>query len=147
MRHALYIEMEKAYDSVEFWQIEEALHHHGFPPRFVAIVMSNSASLLLPTSQTEFYPVTHGVRQGDPLSPYLFLLVLNPLLCHLDQTVRGYSLSNEPNAQAITYLAYADDLIFSSNSYAKMQSMVDLVEHFCTHNKFRIKASKSAYSE
>ena len=71
------IDLKKAYDSVEHWLIKQALEFYQVDKELIEAVMScyvgEKAFLKLPFGNTKLFDITRGVRQGDVLSPLLFL--------------------------------------------------------------------------
>ena len=57
---------------------------------------------------TGYFPVNRGVRQGDPLSPYLFILALEPLLITIRQSTEINGILVNGETQKIN--AFADDI-------------------------------------
>uniref|UniRef100_A0A2N9IZP5 C2H2-type domain-containing protein n=1 Tax=Fagus sylvatica TaxID=28930 RepID=A0A2N9IZP5_FAGSY len=79
----LKLDLEKAYDRLEWDFIREVLTFFKFPPPFVDLVLdcvsTSSFSILVNGGQLENFKPSRGIRQGDPLSPYLFILCLEYL--------------------------------------------------------------------
>uniref|UniRef100_A0A803P9C2 RNase H type-1 domain-containing protein n=1 Tax=Cannabis sativa TaxID=3483 RepID=A0A803P9C2_CANSA len=75
--------MEKAFDRVEWGFIQAILTHFGFPSSLVSLIIRclSSVTFKLSINNTILPPFTptRGIRQGDPLSHYLFLLVAEGL--------------------------------------------------------------------
>ena len=72
------IDLEKAYDRLEWSFVRIVLDHFGFPKNFSELILScistTSTSLLFNGSKLEAFTPSRGIRQGDPISPYFFLL-------------------------------------------------------------------------
>ena len=78
---------------------------------------------------TGYFDINRGVRQGDPLSPYLFFIVIE-ILAHAlrnDDAIKGINLGNFEVKQVL----YADDMTFlvkDMNSVKRLQETFDLFE-------------------
>jgi hypothetical protein len=72
------VDFEKAYDSVDWGYLDEVMKKMAFPVLWrkwiKECVSTATASVLVNGSPTEEFPMQRGLRQGDPLSPFLFLL-------------------------------------------------------------------------
>ena len=79
--------MMKAYDRVE-WEYLEAImlklgFHQSWVEKVMSMVRSVSFSVLLNGKELQTFKPSRGIKQGDPISPYLFLLVAEGLSCLL----------------------------------------------------------------
>ena len=132
---ALKLDMSKAYDRVEWGFLERAMLHLGFSGRFVATIMSCiksvSYSVLLNGVPGNVIKPSRGLRQGDPLSPYLFLVCAMGLqgLLHkaeADGSFRGVSICR--NGPRVSHLFFADDsVLFCRAKESECQVILDIL--------------------
>lgn len=104
---ALKINMSKAYDRMEWNLIRLALKLFGFSSHWIhACLSSVSYSILLNGYPYGFITPTRGMRQGDPLSPFLFAIGMKILSCLIDKAyslalIHGVRLSRDGCTQMI----------------------------------------------
>jgi hypothetical protein len=84
----LLLDFEKAYDRVSHSWLRHTLHASNFPCNLTKLILSIHTSsigqvIINNRLSTKFF-IQSGVRQGDPLAPFLFILSLEPLLLHLE---------------------------------------------------------------
>lgn len=124
--------MSKAYDKMEWNLILLALKHFGFSSRWTnwikECLSSVSYSVLLNGSPHGFIVPSRGLRQGDPLSPFLFVIGMEILSRLLDKAqslslVKGFCLSRA--GPPTTYLLYADDLLIFGEASIKEAKNID----------------------
>jgi hypothetical protein len=144
----------KAYDCVQAYTIKASLERFNLPDAFIRYVLSNleSATSCFKTfyGPTEEVPVESSVRQGDPLSPLIYICVTdglhegfscNPLFRGLKT---GYSFSNDPSL-VVSSTGYADDTIIYCESWKEVWYMHEWMRDFCHAHGFGINAKKSKY--
>lgn len=120
------MDLKKAYDCTEWTFIIRILKAWGFGDLFIQLIYSNlntlEISLLLNGNISERIKPGRGLRQGDPLSPTLFILgteVLSRLLLKEEEEGRLHGIKVDRNGPAISHLMYADDLLFMSRAGQK----------------------------
>ncbi|XP_021839984.1 uncharacterized protein [Spinacia oleracea] len=132
------LDMNKAYDRVRWDFLFQALHEFGFPPYWVNIirqcVTSVSYQVLVNGEPSRSFNPKCGLRQGNPLSPYLFVLcmeVLSALLRRAEQEhlIQGISVCR--GASSISHLFFADDsLLFFRVSPRECDQVISILEEF-----------------
>ncbi|KAL2237646.1 UNVERIFIED_CONTAM: hypothetical protein Sindi_0956300 [Sesamum indicum] len=122
-RCALKVDIRKAYDTVEWDFLLAVLQLFGFPPTFTRwieeCVTTTSFSIGLNGNPHGFFTGARGLRQGDPLSPYLFVLVMEVLHLGFLQLIEQdgqfkYHWKCEP--AKVFQLGFADDLLLFSRA-------------------------------
>ena len=79
------IDLEKAYDKLEWPFIKYTLQFYHFPAKIVDLIMACISSSTI----SILWNGKASIRQGNPLSPYVFILCLNQLSLTLDQTLHS----------------------------------------------------------
>ena len=113
---ALKLDMMKAYDRVEWDYLRAIMLKLGFTQNWVDIVMgmvsSVSFSVMFNGEKLEEFNPMRDIRQGDPISPYLFLLAAEGLSCLLKSSSQSSVLGGvkvAPTAPVVNHLLFADD--------------------------------------
>jgi hypothetical protein len=136
---ALKLDMMKAYDRVEWGYLEAMMMKLGFAPQWISVIMgmvsSVSFSVLFNGNKLEGFKPTRGIRQGDPISPYLFLLAAEGLSCLLKSNVQSSHLEGikvAPLAPPVIHLLFADDImLFFKGSREGAEALSSLLEVYC----------------
>ena len=118
----LFIDFEKAFDSIEWNFIKGSLELFNLGPfltRWFSILYNNSEAAVMNAGyMTDYFTVSRGVRQGCPLSPFLFTLSVELLALKIRQepNCKGISL---PNLQEAKISQFADDTTLTSTLISK----------------------------
>ena len=132
---ALKLDMSKAYNWVEWLFLEKIMRHLGLGERMVSLIMSclNSVSyfVLLNGQPIGNIKPSRGLRQGDPLSPYLFLMCAMGLqsLIHkvkVEGLIQGVSICR--NGPRVSHLFFVDDsVLFCRAKEEEYQKILDIL--------------------
>ena len=79
--------------------------------------------------QTQKIPIQRGTNQGDTLSPYLFIIFLEPLLQWLQNGKHGYTLGT--SKVTINSTAYVDDLAIITKKLISLQNQLNKLDKYC----------------
>jgi hypothetical protein len=134
----LKMDMEKAFDRMECNFLLSIMEKLGFSPTWLAwirICISSSFSILLNGNPFGLFSPKRGLRQGDPLSPFLFILgaeVFSRLMFkeERDGSIKGLRIAR--NYSAIHHLLFANDLlIFGKVTVSETSSIKSCLDKYC----------------
>ncbi|GJV37309.1 RNA-directed DNA polymerase, eukaryota, reverse transcriptase zinc-binding domain protein [Tanacetum coccineum] len=144
------VDFEKAYDSVRWDYLDDVLKKFGFRERWCGWIQgclrSSRGSVIVNGSPTEEFQFHKGLKQGDPLSPFLFILIMESLHVSFQRVVdagmfNGIALG--PSMQ-VSHMFYADDAVFVGQwSDSNIDTIVKVLECFYRASGLRINMSKS----
>lgn len=106
-----------------------------------------STSILLNGSPGEVFKPQRGLRQGDPLSPYLFILCMDSFsraLLHAEQngSINGMKVTN--SSPSVSHLFFADDcLIFSKANASEARILAKIIDQFSLFSGQSVNFDKS----
>ena len=146
----LKIDLEKYFDQVSWLYIHMLLTHLGFPLQTINWIMwcitSISFSILINGAATNFFHVERGLHQGCPLSPLLFLLLMEGLSRWIIEEIsRGRLKAIKLLASCVlTHLLFVDDIILFLNGTLSDTSVIRAILHlFCTNIGMHCNNNKS----
>ena len=148
---ALKIDLEKAYDKLEWSFIQDMLIRVNMPTDLIDTIMSCvttvSTSIVFNGEALDpIYP-SRGLRQGDPLSPYLFILCMD----FLKQLIQELCSSNlwkpikvSQRGPSVSHLMFADDLVlFAKADNINCCAIRDVLDEFCKMSGQTVSEAKS----
>ncbi|KAG7547813.1 Ribonuclease H domain [Arabidopsis suecica] len=149
---ALKLDIAKAFDKVEWGYIEAILKRFGFAEQWCQWVMrcvtSVSYSVLINGSPSQKIYPCRGLRQGDPLSPYLYLLCtegLSSLLSHAMHTNDIHGFKASCNGPPISHMLFADDsLLFCKATEEECQHILHILQIYAAASGQHVNFQKSA---
>ncbi|GKA14232.1 RNA-directed DNA polymerase, eukaryota, partial [Tanacetum coccineum] len=144
------VDFEKAYDSVRWDFLDDVLKKFGFGNKWrdwiQKCLRSSRGSIIINGSPTEEFQFFKGLKQGDPLSPFLFILIMESLHLSFQSVVdvglfKGIHLSPLVN---LSHMFYADDAVFVGQwCDDNINTLVHVLECFFRASGLRINMSKS----
>ena len=147
---ALQIDLNKAYDRVSWGFLKLILIQVGIPFRMMKWIMSCVSSVsyavLINGKPTEFFKADQGLRQGRPLSPLIFLLVIKGLSRMINKSnssgeIKGIKISSN---LSITHLMFLDDImIVGSGSLAEWRIHANSTKSFSHASGLSVNYNKS----
>ncbi|KAM6558351.1 hypothetical protein CsatA_027590 [Cannabis sativa] len=159
---ALKLDMHKAYDKMEWSFLDKVLCANGFNDRcrklLMACVTSVSYSVLLNGSPLKKISPQRGLRQGDPISPFLFLLcqeVLSKIICKAEERGAIHGIKIAHSAPPVSHLMFADDTILfaraNEKEAKKLMECISLYENWsgqsCSKPKSSVLFSRNLSSQ
>ncbi|WZZ75949.1 hypothetical protein YC2023_087319 [Brassica napus] len=135
---AVKTDMSKAYDRIEWNFLKAVLVRMGFDNRWIAWVMgcveSVSYSFLVNGSPMGSVIPSRRIRQGDPLSPYLFILCTEVLSSMCDKAMQDGSLTGVRVARGsptVNHLVFADEtMFFCKSNTTSVSAFLDIMKTY-----------------
>ncbi|XP_072058188.1 uncharacterized protein [Arachis hypogaea] len=151
---AIKLDMNKAYDRLEWDFLEMVLRKFGFAEKWIDLVMKcvRSASYRIKVNGelSKKIKPQRGLRQGDPLSPYLFILaaeVFTTLMQEARTKGKITGLKIAPTAPTLTHLLFADDcIIFAKAKEEEIFQIITVLNEYTEASGQRINMNKSGIS-
>jgi ribonuclease HI len=139
------IDLQKAYDTIEFWALRAAMLRIGLPAPFIELVMNMHSGFMVQVRTayglTGAFEQRRGVLQGDPLACLLFLIYMDPLICAIHRVPQSAYVLRDAAPQPFVHttrilpaslrcLFFADDGTLISDSFDGLQRLVHEVHRF-----------------
>jgi hypothetical protein len=148
----LKIDMSKAYDRVEWEFLEASMLRMGFDDRWVHLIMTcvRSVSYLVVVNGNPVGPFSpsRGIKHGDPISPYLFLLcaeVLSSLLLKAEKREVNTGVPTSPKGPRLNHLFFADDsLLFCKANSVEWRGLLKILGVYEAGSGQKLNLSKTS---
>ena len=145
------IDFEKAYDRLKWDFIRDTLVEMNIPLRLLEIIMecvsTVSFQVLWNGEKTEPFKPSRGIRQGDPLSPYLFVLCMERLNQVIEEAVisgRWKPVHASRGGPLLSNLFFADDIILFAEASCEQAAVIkDCLDRFCAASGQKVSLAKS----
>ena len=136
---AVKMDLEKAYDKLEWSFIHKVLQAFHFPSSIIKVIMScvssSTISVLVNGNALEAFSPSKGIRQGDPLSSSLFILCMEYLGSRIEEKCsKGAWIPLKASREnlKISRLFFADDLIlFAKVNKEICETIPNVLRTFC----------------
>ena len=149
----LKLDFQRAYDSVNWSFLRMVMMKLGFGRKWIGWIMNcvttASMSVILNGTPLEPFRMEKGLRQGDPLSPYLFILVTEMLAFFLKKANDLHLIVDEPIGKdrvSLQQLQFADDtLIFAPKDPVCITNYFRILDVFAVMSGLQLNYSKSCF--
>ncbi|KAL9968770.1 hypothetical protein ACROYT_G020892 [Oculina patagonica] len=141
----IFIDFRKAFDTLEWNFLFKCLDAFNFGPEFkrwISTFYKNIQSCVINNGMSsEYFNLTRGVRQGDPLSPYLFLLAVESLAIAVreNEEIKGIAIER----QETKLLQYADDTTAVLSDIESAHKLFQLLDKFRKLSGLKVNSSKT----
>ena len=136
------IDFQKAFDSLEHSYLWEVMKSMNFGEGFIAMIKSlyyRAESTVMNGGVTVgYFPLQRAARQGDPISPTLFVLALEPLLSVLREQIKGIPT---PKGK-FKVSAYADDVTVGLGDLDEVEEVIKILTKFGKFSGLQINIEK-----
>jgi hypothetical protein len=150
-RCALKVDLKKAFDTVSLDFILAGLHAIGIPHTMIrwikTCITTVHYTININGEMHGFFQATRGIRQGDPLSPYLFVLAMEGLAGIINQSVQGSAFKYHWRCKPtkLTHICFADDLmLFCHADPDSIMVLKSSLDKFSTLSGLTINLAKSS---
>lgn len=145
------VDFEKAYDCINWNFLYSVMEQMGFGNKWIgwirACLSSATTSVLVNGSPTKEICLSRGIRQGDPLSPFLFLIVaegLNVVMKEVRESGSFKGVKLGDGSEMVSHLQFADDTIFFGEwSENNVVNLISLLKCFQLASGLKVNMRKS----
>ena len=107
------------------------------------MLSDSTARIIINDSMTDPFPIRRGVKQGDPISPLLFNIIIE-ILNKQSTKIKGFQIDEANN---LKILMFADDIVLFGDSHEELEEWLNILESFSKATGLTLNQSKSFYYE
>lgn len=145
------IDLEKVYDSLEWSFIKMVLEHFNFPSNIINLIMSymalTSTSILFNVGKLNPFQPSRGIRQSDPISPYLFLLCMEFLAAQITNMCEEKNwdkIKASRDGLSFSHVFFTGDLMLFAKANSKnCEAIIEVLDNFCNLTGPEVSLTKS----
>ena len=145
------IDLENAYDRLEWSFVRMVLKHFGFPANIINLIMScissTSTVVLFNGNKLDSFQPIRGIKQRDPISPYIFLLCIEFLGAQINsmcENKRWDTIKASKNGPSFSHVFFANDfMLFAKANTKNSEAIVEVLDNFCTLAGQKVNLAKS----
>lgn len=149
---AIKVDLPKAYDKLKWSFVSNILREVGLPLCMVKVIeqcmSSVQTNVLWNGVRTSFFSPQRGIRQGDPVSPYLFVLCIAKLSHFISQAVEegGWkALRAGRRGPLVSHLMFVDDLVLFGEAFERqMDCVLSILYKLCAISGQQVSAEKTS---
>ena len=146
--YCAFIDYEKAFDTVIHEALWLKLVENGISCKFTRILQSLYGKVLaavkIQSDVSSFFDIALGVKQGEPLSPLLFILFINDVYADLKNADNGGEVTGiSINHICFFLLLFADDMILFTKSPTELQTLLNKLQKYSTEWGLRVNTKKT----
>src|SRR5207249_1347705 len=154
----LFQDMSKAYDRVNIFMLQKAMDRLKLPQQFSSIICNlftqRKNRVFTAVGTTTPYDVLIGIDQGEVISPLLWCLYYDPLLCEIEKQRLGYTIDHSYRQNvysdqltslrhATSSLAFMDDTTWIAPSQYNLERILSITDDFNKLNNILVNKLKS----
>jgi hypothetical protein len=140
---ALALDASKAFDRVNFIKIFQLLEQRNVNPVYIRFLIRNymkqQLRVMYNGEASDYFNVSNGVKQGAVLSPSLFSVYVDNLLCKMKASHLGCHIGDV----CCGIIGYADDILLLAPTVKSLESMIRVCEEYASDYDIKFNGNKS----
>lgn len=137
-----FIDYKKAFDTVTHDSVWNSLTDQGVSEVYINVIRNlycNNIGRIKLERLGPVFPIMRGVRQGDPLSPTIFIAILETIFNKLNWTNFGINIQGK----YLSHLRFADDIVILSETSSQLQLMIETLQETSANIGLEINPTKT----